>query len=135
MSDAIYPAAKERFLSGTLNWLTDPVACVLVGTAGYTYSSAHATLADVPLAARIAISGTLANRTASMGVADASDVTFGTVFGSMVNAVVLCSNTGSDIHSPLIAYLDTAVAGLPLQPNGNPITITWDNGQSKIFAL
>jgi hypothetical protein len=135
VSDAIYPAAKEGFLSNTLNWLTDPIVCVLVGTADYTYSAAHATLADVPLAARIAVSGTLANRTASLGVADANDVTFGTVYGSVVNAVVLCSDTGTDINSPLVAYLDKAVAGLPLQPNGNPITIAWDNGSSRIFVL
>ena len=131
--DAIYPAAKEKFLNNTLNWLTDPIVCVLVGTAAYTYSAAHATLADVPLAARIAVSGTLANRTASLGIADASDVTFGIVYGSIVNAVILCSDTGTDINSPLIAYLDTANSGLPLQPNGNPITITW--AQSKIFTL
>lgn len=114
--------------------MTDPVKCVLVGTADYTYSSAHATLADVPLAARVAVSGTLANRTVSAGVVDASDVTINSVFGNPVNAVILCSNTGTDIDSSLIAYLDTGI-GLPLQPNGNPVTITWDNGQSKIFAL
>ena len=135
MANALYSSAKEGFLSNTLNWMTDPIVCVLVGTAAYTYSAAHATLADVPLAARIAVSGTLANRTASLGVADASDVTFGTVYGSVVNAVILCSNTGTDINSPLVAYLDTAAAGLPLQPNGNPVIIAWDNSPSKIFAL
>lgn len=135
MSDAIYPAAKEKFMSGQLNWLSDPIVCLLVGTANYTYSSAHASLADIPAAARIATSGTLSGRTAALGVADAADITFGTVSGNIVNAVVLYSNSGTDSSSPLVAYLDTAVSGLPLNPNGNPIAIAWDNGNSKIFVL
>jgi hypothetical protein len=133
VADAIYPSAKEKFLNNTLNWLTDPVVCVLVGTSDYTFSAAHATLADVPAAARIAMSGTLAGRSATLGVADATDISFGSVTGNLVNAVILCSGTGSS--SPLIAYLDQAFSGLPLNPNGSPISITWDNGQSKIFAL
>jgi hypothetical protein len=133
--DALYPKAKELFLTKQLDWVSDNIVCVLVGTAAYIYSSAHATLADVPLAARIAVSGTLIHRTATLGVADADDVTFGTVFGNPVNAVILCANTGTDIDSLLIAYLDQAVSGLPLNPDGNPITISWDNGASRIFVL
>lgn len=133
--DAIYPSAKQAFLSSAINWLSDPVICVLISTGNYTYSSAHASLADVPMAARIAASGTLANRTALLGVADADDVTFGTTFGNVINAVILCSNTGTDISSPLIAYLDQALSGLPLNPNGNPITVVWSNGSAGIFAL
>jgi len=135
VSDAIYPAAKEKFLSGQLNWLSDPIVCLLVGTANYTFSSAHASLADVPTAARIATSGTLTGRTATLGVADAADISFGSVTGNIVNAVILYANSGTALSSPLIAYLDTAVSGLPLNPNGAPIAITWDNGASKIFVL
>jgi len=135
VSDTIYPSAKQKFLSGSLNWLTDPVVCVLVGTSNYTFSAAHASLADVPAAARIAVSGTLTGRSATLGVADAADITFGPVTGGNVNAIILCSNSGTDLTSPLIAYLDQAFSGLPLVPNGSPVAITWDNGQSKIFAL
>jgi hypothetical protein len=135
VSDAIYPAAKEKFLGGQLNWLTDPIQCVLVGTANYTFSAAHASMADVPVAARIATSGTLSGRTATLGVADASDISFGSTVGNIVNAVILYRNSGTDSSSPLIAYLDTALSGLPLNPNGAPIAITWDNGASKIFVL
>lgn len=135
MSDAIYPAAKTAFLTGQLDWLSDPIVCVLVGTAGYTYSANHVSLADVPIASRIAVSGTLTHPTVALGVVDADDTSFGTVSGDTVSAVILCKNTGTDIASPLIAYMDQALTGLPLTPNGTPITITWSSGLSKIFAL
>lgn len=131
----IYPRAKEAFMSGTLNWLTDPVVAVLVGTQYYTYSSAHATLLDLPVTARIAASGTLTNRTASLGVADADDVSFGTVIGSVAQAVVLTTDTGVDATSNLIAYLDQAGSTLPINPDGSEISISWSNGGYKIFSL
>lgn len=122
-------------MDGSLNWLTDPIVCVLVGTLNYTLSKAHASLADIPVAARIAVSGTLTGRTVVDGVADANDVSFGTTYGNPVNAVVLCSSTGTDLSSYLIAYLDQSVAGLPLNPDGSPITLVWSSGSNKIFAL
>lgn len=133
--DHLYPSAKEKFLSGALNWLTDPVVAVLVGTNHYAYSAAHASLLDLPLAARIAVTtGTLTNRTATLGVADADDASFGTVIGNTGNAIVLCTDTGSDATSYLIAYMDTG-AGVPVNPDGSVINIVWSNGVSRIFAL
>ena len=117
--DRLYSAAKEKFLSGELNWLTDPVVAVLVGTQHYTYSDAHATLSDLPVIARIAVTtGTLTGRTATLGVADAEDTTFGTVLGNVANAVILCVDTGVEATSGLIAYLDSGV-GLPVNPDGS----------------
>jgi hypothetical protein len=135
MADAIYPACKELMLTNQFDWLTDPIVAVLVGTSNYTYSQFHATLADVPPAARVAVSGTLTGRTVSSGIVDANDTQFGSTIGNPVNAVILCSYTGSDLLSPLVAYLDQAASGLPLNPNGQPILITWSNGASKIFSL
>jgi hypothetical protein len=132
--DHLYPAAKEKFLGGQLNWLTDPVVAVLVGTQYYTYSDAHATLLDLPLTARIAVTtGTLTGRTATLGVADADDASFGSVIGNMGNAIILCTDTGTDATSALIAYLDTG-GGVPVNPDGSVINIAWSNGANKIFA-
>jgi len=131
--DKLYPSGKERFLSGQLNWLTDPVVAVLVGTQYYTYSDAHATLLDLPLTARIAVTGTLTGRTATLGVADADDASFGSVIGNMGNAIILCTDTGTDATSALIAYLDTG-GGVPVNPDGSVISIAWSNGANKIFA-
>lgn len=54
-------------------------------------------------------------------------------------AAVTIDATGTcDIHLMdsivPIAYIDTGT-GLPVTPNGSDITVTWDSGASKIFAL
>ena len=135
MANHLYSAAKEKFLSGQLNWLTDPIVAVLVGTEHYTYSDAHASLLDLPLPARIAATGTLTGRTASGGVADADDASFGSVYGNLAQALVLTTDTGTDATSYLIAYLDSAGATLPVNPDGSLIQVVWSNGASRIFAL
>ena len=67
------------------------------------------------------------------GVFDGADVTFTSVTGSSVEALVLYIDTGSAATSPLVAYIDTSVTGLPVTPNGGDIAITWN--ASGIFAL
>ena len=136
MANHIYPACKQRFLSGQLNWLTDPIVAVLVGTQHYTYSDAHASLLDLPVTARIAVTtGTMSGRTATNGVADADDATFGSVIGEVAQAVVLATDTGTDATSYLIAFIDSAGSTLPINPDGSIINVAWSNGANRIFAL
>jgi hypothetical protein len=135
MANYLYPAAKQKFLSGELNWLTDPIVAVLVGTRAYTYSAAHVSMLDLPVEARIAASGTLTGRSATLGVVDADDASFGTVIGNPAQAVVLATDTGTDATSYLIAYLDQAGTTLPVNPDGSTITVRWSNGNSKIFCI
>lgn len=69
------------------------------------------------------------------GVFDAADSTFTSVAVSgskTVQALVVYKDTGSAATSPLIAYIDGFTA---VTPSGGNITVTWDNGASKIFAL
>ena len=73
-------------------------------------------------------------RAGSGGAADANDVTFTSVTGASIEAIVLYKDTGTDSTSPLIAFIDTAT-GLPITPNGGDIIVTWDNGANKIFKL
>lgn len=131
---AIYPSAKESFLKKEISWINDPIVAILVGTNSYTYSPFHASLADVPVSARIAMSGTLINRTADSGVADADDTTFLSVFGNVADAVILVKYTGTELQSPLVCYLDSGV-NLPVNPDGSNITLNWSNGASKIFKI
>jgi len=78
---------------------------------------------------------TLASKTVTLGVFDAADITFTAVTaGSTVKAVVLYKDTGVNSTSPLIAYIDT-ITGFPLATNGGDISIVWDSGANKIFAL
>lgn len=128
----VLSAAKQALLERRVDWRTDPIFAVLVDTGTYTFSPAHASLADVPPWARIATSGTLTGRTTTNGVADADDVTFPAVAGNTVRAVALFNGTAES--ALYLCYMDEA-AGLPFTPSGGPVQIVWDNSSRRIFAL
>lgn len=135
MANALYDKARERFLKGQLDWLTQTVKVCLVDLGNYSPNLASDEyLSAIPTAARVAISGPLTNKTATGGVADADDVTITAVSGPTVEALVLFADTGDPATSPLIAYIDTA-SGLPFTPNGGDVTVQWDNGPNRIFKL
>jgi hypothetical protein len=130
----LYTAAKNAFLLGDIDWVADTIKVTLVDAADYTVNlGTDDFYNDVPAGARIA-TATLANKTASGGVADADDVTFATVTGDQAEALVIWKDTGNEATSPLILYMDTGT-GLPVTPGGGNITVTWSNGSSKIFSL
>lgn len=135
MANALFDKARQRFLEGQFVWTTDTIKAVLVDTGSYTVNlSAHEFLADVGAGARIATSSAFTGKAATGGAADANDITFTSVSGASVEAIILYKDTGADATSPLIAYIDTAT-GLPITPNGGDIIVTWDNGANKIFKL
>ena len=135
MANALFDKARQRFLEGQFNWNTDTIKAVLVDTGTYTVNlSAHEFLSDIGTSARIATSGAFTGKTTTGGAADANDVTFTSVTGASIEAIVLYKDTGTDATSPLIAFIDTAT-GLPITPNGGDIIVTWDNGANKIFKL
>jgi hypothetical protein len=80
---------------------------------------------------------TLTSRTVVGGVFDAADVTFSSVSGSgSINQIIIYKDTGTASNSPLIAVIDSTSSGnIAITPNGGDITVSWDNGASKIFAL
>lgn len=135
MANALFDKARQRFLEGQFNWNTDTIKAVLVDTGTYTVNlSAHEFLSDVSAGSRIATSGAFTGKATTGGAADANDVTFTSVTGASIEAIVLYKDTGTDSTSPLIAFIDTAT-GLPITPNGGDIIVTWDNGPNKIFKL
>lgn len=135
MANTLYDYARQRFLEGQLNWLTDTIKVYLVDTGAYTPQTAiHQYLADIPLSARIAGPVTLTSKSTTGGAADAADCTFTSVSGATIEALVIYRDTGSEATSPVIAYIDTAT-GLPITPNGGDIIVTWDNGTNKIFKV
>lgn len=135
MANTLYDAARQRFLEAQINWLTDTMKVILVDTGAYTpQTSVHAYLSDISSSARIAGPVTLTSKTTTGGAADAADVTFTSVTGPSIEAIVIYSDTGTESTSPLIAYIDTAT-GLPITPNGGDIIVTWDNGVNKIFKV
>lgn len=135
MANALYDSGRQKFLEGGIAWLTDNIKAMLV-TAGYTPNLATDVFVNPAIAAgnQVAISANLTTKTSTAGVADSDDVTFPTVSGSAVKAIVLFKDTGSQATSPLIAYIDTAT-GLPVTPSGGDILVVWDNGSNRIFKL
>lgn len=135
MANTLYDAARQGFLEGQINWLTDTFQVYLVDTGNYTpNTSTHQYLSDLSTSARVAGPVTLTSKTTTGGAADAADVTFSSVTGASIEAIVIVKSTGVDSTSPLIAFIDTAT-GLPITPNGGDIIITWDNGTNKIFRV
>jgi len=136
MASALYTTYKTLALTtGGVNLLTDTIKCVLVDSADYTASlGTHDFLVDVPAGARVGTAQTLASKTVTAGVFDAADVTFPSVTGDQSEYVLIYKDTGTEATSNLIALIDTA-SGLPSTPTGADITITWDNGANRIFAL
>ena len=135
MANALFDKARQRFLEGQFNWNTDTIKAVLVDTGTYTVNlSAHEFLSDIGTGARISTSGAFTGKATTGGAADANDVTFTSVTGASIEAIILYKDTGTDATSPLIAFIDTAT-GLPITPNGGDIIVTWDNGPNKIFKL
>lgn len=134
MANVLYDLGRQAFLEADLDWTGQDMRVILVDTGAYTFSQAHQFLSSVPGGARIAVSGALTGKTATIGVADADDVTFTAVTGAQSEALIIYQHTGVDGTSRLVAYIDTAT-GLPITPNGGNITVVWDAGANRIFKL
>ena len=135
MANTLYDFCRQRFLEAQINWMTDTIKVILVDRGAYTPQTAvHQYLADIPISARIAGPVTLTTKATTGGAADGADVTFTSVTGPSIEAIVIYSDSGSEATSPLISFIDTAT-GLPITPNGGDIIVTWDNGTNKIFKV
>lgn len=133
MANALYPKWKEQLLQFTANNnLSAGTVKAALLTAGYTYASTDQFYSSAS-ASTVGTPQTIGSKTFTNGVFDGADVTYTAVTGSQVTAILIYIDTGTAGTSPLVAYLDTSVTGLPVTPNGGNITITW-NG-SGIFSL
>lgn len=134
MTNALYAKGKEKLLSAAINLPADTIKVALVKNtypqdlaADEFFTSISAYVVGVPQV--------LGSKTVAGGVFDAADATFAAVAaGDTCEAVVIYKDTGAAGTSALLAYIDT-ITGFPLATNGGDITIAWDNGASKIFAL
>jgi len=134
LANALYPLWKEQLLQFTTNnnLSAGTVKVALIDTGVYTYSAAHQFFSSAS-SASIGTPQTIGSKTFTNGVFDGADVTFTTVTGNSVEALIIYVDTGTAGTSPLVAYIDTSVTGLPVTPNGGNIAITWN--ASGIFAL
>jgi hypothetical protein len=132
VTTALYTAAKKSLLDGQIALLTGDVRAQLVNTTSEPYTATDSFLSDLTPAGLIGSAVALTAKTTTGGVFDAADVTIPAVTGAAVQAVVLYINTGTATSSRLICMVD-----LPgtITPSGGDITVVWDNGANKIFAL
>jgi hypothetical protein len=138
MANAIYPTFKAGALRGTANFDLDDaegvtgVYCALVDTGTYTYSAAHDFYND--LSGVVGTDQEILSKTQASGTFDGTDLTYTSVSGNSVEALVLYrKNAGANTTWALILYEDTSVTGLPVTPNGGNITVTWN--ASGIFTI
>lgn len=126
MANALYTLAKKSFMDGEFVLLSQNIKVVLVDMADYPAMNIATDqfLSSVPVAARVATSPNLSSKTTTGGVFDAADFSFGNVTGDPSEAIVIYQDSGVDATSRLIAFLDT-MTGLPIVPNGGPISLTW----------
>jgi len=132
MASVVYPKAKEQLLQAGINLSSSTIRAVLIDTGTYTYNAAHNAYDDLS-----GVVGTesdaIGSKTFTDGVFDGANITFSSVTGNTVEAIVIFVDSGTPSTDLLIAYIDSASAGLPATPNGGDITVTWN--ASGIFAL
>lgn len=138
MANAIYPPYKQNLLAGTTNrdldnnTATDGPFVALVDTGTYTYSAAHEFYSS--LSGIVGTDQRITTPTVASGTFDGDNVTFSSVTGASVEALVIYrKNAGANTTWALVVYIDTSVTGLPVTPNGGDITVTWN--ASGIFTL
>lgn len=135
MANTLYDQGRQEFLTGDINWLSHDIKAILVDKGEYTPNfTNNKTLSDIPVGAIVGSAVLLTGKSATGGAADANDITFSSVTGPSIEAIILYKDTGDAQTSTLIAHIDTAT-GLPITPNGGDIIINWDNGANKIFKL
>lgn len=134
MANALYGLGKQKLLSGSIDLTTATMKASLISSS-YTANLSTDEFYSTPVAFILNSAATLASKTVTLGVFDAADITYTAVTsGSTAKCVVIWKDTGSNATSPLLAYIDT-ITGFPLATNGGDITIVWDSGANKIFAL
>lgn len=141
MANAVYPTFLQGLLNAEYDLNTASIKASFVR--GYTYTSTHATVADVTGSGGT-INGTsaaLTTPTITNGVFDADDTTVTTTANATNHGILVFQSSavtgGADVAAAsqkVIAWLDTGT-GLPIQPGSGSTPITWDNGTNKIFKL
>lgn len=130
MSNRLYTNYANLLLGAGVHalpdWDTDTIKLHLVDAADHTVDLAnHQDEADIANAGIVA-TGTLASVTISGGVVDAADLTLSSVTGDESEELHIWEDTGTDTTSPLMVYIDTATAGLPVTPNSGDIDVIWN---------
>lgn len=138
MANGFFSEGLKHWGRGEIAWKStggSNIQVALVDTADYTVNLiTHEFRSSVPLIGQEEVSGNMSLiDVASDFVVDANDVTFTGTTGDQCEGVLVFQNTGSLGTDVLLFWWDTA-PGLPVILGGD-VTITWDNGPSKIARV
>lgn len=136
MSNQLYSAIKEDFLSGQIDLLNVNLRVALVKSSYTVNILNHQYLSDIGSGNIAATSNVLEYVSVTNGILDAENETIENYGTSGFSYLVIYESTGTDNTSRLIAYIDTA-DGLPVNSTDAPISVTiqWSDLVSKIFSL
>jgi hypothetical protein len=132
MSNAVYPLFKQSLFteadankSLNQNTSTDGPFVALVDTGTYTYSASHQFYSS--LSGVVGTDQRVTTPTVTTGLFDGDDVTYTSVSGASVEALVFYrKNSGASTTWRLFLYMDTSVTGLPVTPNGGNIAVAFN---------
>ena len=131
----LYGKGREKFLLGQISWATDTITAVFV-TAAYTPNfTTDEFLADINVSARVAASDPLDSKTTTGGWTGASEIVWQAFTGAACAAYVFIKDTGDPATSPLIAYINSGVSNLPLDPANVKVTMLPDPTSNGFFRL
>lgn len=134
MANTLYTKAKEKILSGEIDFVTDTIKVSLVKNTYPQNLTTDEFYTDIS-AYVLSTNQTLTAKSVAGGVLDGGDVTYSAVTaGDTCEGVVLWKDTGSAATSSLLLYIDT-IGGFPLATNGGDITVAWSDAPYKIFSL
>ena len=122
MANALYDSFKEALLEGWLDLLGESVVVMLIDSSGYRYAARHSVLSHVPPEARVATSYPLERKSVAGGVFDADDAVLEAEPGAHADALILYMQRSREEESPLIAYIDQGVTGLPVAGDGQLVS-------------
>lgn len=145
MANVLYDEARRLWALGDIDWVADTFYCCLV-SAAYTHSVSHLYLSSIDGsvggARDFGNAGPVGVEMTTRGVA-----TNGAIFADTVRFVSVAADrpqvkgiviyryaAGVAENSNLIYYADVAT-GLPIQPNGGDIIVTWSTGTNRILRL
>lgn len=132
MELSLFTKGKEHLLAGEIDLLNGNIIVLLVDSSYLIDFSLDEALTDIPDSSIVARE-TLNSTSVSDGVFDADDIIFSDVAGSPVHHIIIYYEGETYAQSWLVAGFSSSSA--IVTPDGSAITVQWDAGVNKIFAL
>jgi hypothetical protein len=137
MANFVYKKAKEAFLNGNLNLLSNQLKVLLLNNSEYTPNQdTDEFVSNIPSTAVVKRSEAISSVTTTNGVLDGGDLTIIEYDGSAFDAIAMYQSGTSDSNSRLIFYISDS-EGLPFSGlnSVSSITIFWSDSSTKILSI